>query len=260
MRRALLLAALLTGTVIAAPAAGAQTAPHLVATANGASARSSADEGEIQECTASGCTFAITAPARPPATWDGELPVSGRSVVDVAFGRPVELLGADVVDRQFTRLAGAAVEKVDDQHWRIVLPALAPPDRAALELRERWTGQDSRATYTVHRTDYVGVAAPAGLLGLTQRKRGGGPIADLDVRAPGLVDARLRFGRKTLGRRSSNFTAPRRLNLSVPLSAGARRLLAQRRRLLATLTLTVRPPSGEPLVVERQVALRAKPR
>jgi hypothetical protein len=263
LRRALFVVALLAAVLgsFAPPAAAQTSAPHVVASANGATARSSADEGEIQECRPSGgCTVGITAPARPPASWDGELPVSGRSVVEVTFARPVELVGASMVDREFKRLAATAVEKVDDQHWRVVLPALTAPDRFALQLHETWTGETERGRYTVYRTDYIGAAAPAGLLGLTQRRRGGGPVADLDVRAPGLVDARLQFVRKTLGRKSSNFAAPRRLNLSVPLSPGARRLLAQRRRLVATLTVTVRPPSGDPVVIERQVALRAKPR
>jgi hypothetical protein len=255
-------AALIASAVaLIAPAdAVGQSAPHVVATANGASARSSANEGEVQQCRPEGCTNALTAPARSPASWDGELPVSARTVVDITFARPVQLLGADVVDRELARLAAATVERVDDQHWRVMLPALAPPDRAALELHERWSGENEQGQFTVQRTDFVGVSAPAGLLGLKQRRRGGGPVADLDVRSPGLVDARLKFGRKTLGRRSANFAGPRRLNLSVPLSAGARRLLAQRRRLLVTLTVTVRPPSGDPLMIERQVALRAKPR
>ena len=258
MRAALLIAA---AVALLAPASAlAQVTPHVVATANGASARSSANEGEVQQGTPEGCTNALTAPASPPASWDGELPVSARTVVEVTFARPVQLLGADVVDRQLAPLAAATVERVDDQRWRVALPALAPPDRAALELHERWSGQNEQGEFTVQRTDFVGLSAPVGLLGLRQRKRGGGPVADLDVRSPGLVDARLKFERKTLGRRSANFAAPRRLNMPVPLSTGARRLLAQRRRLLATLTVTMRPPSGDPLVIERQVALRAKPR
>lgn len=258
MRAAALIAA--TVALVAPANALAQSTPHVVATANGASARSSANEGEVEQCAPEGCTRASTAPARSPASWDGELPVGARTVVEVTFARPVQLLGADVVDRQLAPLAAASVERVDDQHWRVALPALAPPERAALELHERWSGQNEQGEFTVQRTDFVGLSAPAGLLGLRQRKRGGGPVADLDVRSPGLVDARLKLERRTLGARSANFTAPRRLNMSIPLSRGARKLLAQRRRLLATLTITVRPPSGDPLTIERQVALRAKPR
>jgi len=255
-RLAALLIALLTLLVAAAPAA----AQHVVATANGATARSSANQGEILTCDAAGgCSSAITAPARPPATWDGELPVSRGTVIEVAFGRPVDLLAAHVVDRQFAAVGDATVERIDGSRYRVTVGA-SPPERAALRLLERWEGDDERGHHTVHRTDYVGLVAPASLLGVTQPRRGGGVVADLDARASGLVDARLHFGSRTLGQRSTNLAGPRRGTMSVPLSRGARRLLADRRRLKATLTLTYRPPSGDALTVERRVTLRAKPR
>jgi hypothetical protein len=243
-----------------APSASAQTAaPHVVASANGATARSSANQGEVVTCNGSGCTSAITAPARPPATWDGELPVSGRSVVEVTFGRPVELLAAEVVDRSLRRLSVASFERVDDQRWRVTLPA-AVPDDAALRLAQRWTVDSERGRSDVSRTDFVGIELAAVLGAVRQPRRGGGAVAAIELRAPGLVDARLASGRRTLGQKSRNFATGRRLNLSVPLSHGARRLLAERRRLRATLTLTVRAPSGDPLVLEHRVTLLAKPR
>jgi hypothetical protein len=45
-----------------------------------------------------------------------------------------------------------------------------------------------------------------------------------------------------------------------PTEQGAMRLLADRRRLKATLSLTYRPPSGDAVTIERRVTLRAKPR
>ncbi len=256
--RAVLLALAL---VLPAPAvAAAQSTPHVVASANGATARSSANEGEILSCGAGGCTAAITAPARPPATWDGELPVSGRTVVEVTFSRPVELLGAQVTDRSLQRVAGASVERLDDQHFRVALPAGALPDEGALELHEHWTGDNERGHYDVNRTDFVGIESVAAVSGVKQRSRGGGAVADVEARTSGLVDARLTFGKKTLGQKTTNLAAARTLSVSVPLSRGARRLLADRRTLKATLTITVRPPSGDALTLERRVTLRAKPR
>ena len=256
MRAALL--ALAIGLI--APASAVAQAPHVVASANGATARSSANEGEIISCGSGSCTSAITAPARAPATWDGELPVSGRTVVELTFSRPVELLGAEVANRSLQRIAVANVERVDDQRWRVTLPADAPPDEAALELHERWEGDDSRGHYTVTRTDFIGLEAPAAISGVKQRTRGGGVVADVEMRTAGLIDSRLAFGKKTLGQKTTNLAAPRTLRVSVPLSSGARRLLARRRTLRATLTVAVRPPSGDPLPVELDVTLRAKRR
>jgi hypothetical protein len=256
VRRAALAAAA-TVALLAPSAATAQT-PHVVASANGATARSSANEGEILSCNAMGCTAAITAPARPPAKWDGELPVSGRTVIDLTFSRPVEVLGAEVTNRFLQRIAVANVQRVDDQRWRVTLPADAPPDEAALALYERWEGEDSRGRHTVHRTDFIGLEAPAAVTRVKQRSRGGGVVADVEMRTAGLLDARLAFGKKTLGQRSTNLAAPRTLRVSVPLSRGARRLLARRRTIKATVTVAVRPPSGDPLPVERRVTLRAK--
>lgn len=258
MRRAALAAAALA---LLAPSAAVAQTPHVVASANGATARSSANEGEILSC-GSGrpCTAAITAPARPPAKWDGEIPVSGRTVVDVAFDRPVDLLGAEVVDRTFKRVAAASVQGVDAQHWRVILPAAKLPDQAALALYETWSGDDERGHYTVSRTDFVGTVGPAALASVKQRTRGGGAVAQVDARTAGLIDARLTFGKKTLGQKSTNLAAPRDLSLSVRLSSGARRLLAKRRVLDAKLTLTVRPPSGDPVTLVHSIRLRAKPR
>jgi hypothetical protein len=245
---------------LVAPASAVAQAPHVVASANDATARSSANEGEILSCDAMGCSSAVTAPARPPATWDGELPVSARTVVDVTFSRPVELLGAEVSNRFLQRIAVANVGRVDDQHWRVTLPADAPPDEAALELHERWEGEDSRGRHTVMRTDFIGLEAPAAVTRVKQRSRGGGVVAAVQMRTSGLLDARLASGRKSLGQKSTNLAGPRTLRLSVPLSRGARRLLARRRTLKATLTVSVRPPSGEALAIEQTVTLRAKRR
>jgi hypothetical protein len=242
-----------------APASAVAQAPHVVASANGGTARSSADEGEILSCDASGCTAAITAPARPPARWDGELPANNGTVVELTFSRPLQLLGASVVDRDLSGGGAAAVERIDDQHFRVTLKS-SVPDRAALELREMWTGEDAGKRFTVNRTDYVGLVLPAALRRAIQRRRGGGPVVDLEARSSGLVDMRLTLAKKTLGRRSVNLAAPRRLPLSLKLSRGARRLLADRRRIVPTLTLTFRAPSGDPLKFEQRVALRAKPR
>jgi hypothetical protein len=246
--------------LIAPASAVAQTQPHVVASANGATARSSANEGEILSCGPAGCTAAITAPARPPATWDGELPVSGRTVIELTFSRPVDLLGAEVSNRFLQRIAVANVARVDDQRWRVTLPADAPPDEAALELHERWEGDDSRGHYTVMRTDFIGLEAPAAVTAVKQSSRGGGVVADVEMRTAGLLDARLAFGKKTLGQKSTNLAAPRTLRVSVPLSRGARRLLASRRTIKARLTLSVRPPSGDALPIEQTVTLRAKRR
>jgi hypothetical protein len=120
-----------------------------------------------------------------------------------------------------------------------------------------WTGETERARYTVHRTDFIGLVAPASVLGVTQ-KPGGGPVFDVDMRAVGRVDARLTFGAKTLGSTSRTFGAPRRAGVGVRLSSGARRLLRKRGRLKATLTVTALPASGEPVRLERRVTLRAK--
>jgi hypothetical protein len=256
LRRAALIA---TTIALLAPSSAAAQTPHVVATANGATARSSANEGEVLSCGASGCESAITAPARPPATWDGELPVSTGSVIELTFGRPVELLGARVVLRDLTGGGSATVERIDDQHWRVTVSSTVP-DPAALELLERWEGDDSRGHYTVHRTDYMGLELAAAAGGVKQPHRGGGTVVSLDARAGGLVDARLSFGKKTLGQKSTTLATPRSLSLSVPLSRAARRLLAKRRVLDAKLTLTVRPPSGDPVALVRPVRLRAKPR
>jgi hypothetical protein len=247
------------GLALLAPASAAAQSgtPHVVASANGATARSSADQGEVVTCNASGCTSAITAPARPPATWDGELPVTGRSVIEVTFGRPVDLIAADVVDRSFQRVSTATVERIDAQHWRVALSAGSLPDEAAIRMLERWTVESERGRSDVTRTDFVGLESPAVLGTVKQPRRGGGAVAPVELRTPGLVDARLGVGKKTLGQKSRSFVA-RRFNLSVSLSSGARRLLAERRVLKATLTLTVRPPSGDPVVLERRVTLRAK--
>jgi hypothetical protein len=260
-RTARIAAATAAALALAAPAgAAAQAPPHVSATANGATAFSSADEGEILSCNTQGCTAAITAGAQPPATWNGELPVTGRTVIEVTFSRPVELLGAEVANRSLQRIAVANVERVDGQHWRVTLPADAPPDEAALELHERWEGDDDRGHHTVTRTDFIGIESPAVVTGVKQRSRGGGVVANVELRSPVLLDARLAFGKKTLGQKSANFAAPRTLRLSVPLSRGARRLLADRHKLKATLTISVRPPSGDALPVEHPVTLRAKPR
>ena len=257
MRAALLALAI---ALLAPAAAVAQSAPHVVASANGATARSSANEGEILSCNASGCTSAITAPAHPPATWDGELPVSARTVIELTFSRPVELLGAETANRSLQRIAVANVQRIDDQHFRVTLPADAPPDEAALELHERWEGDGERGHFTVMRTDFIGLEWPAAVSRVKQRSRGGGVVVDVTARTAGLIDSRLTFGKKTLGQKSTNLVAPRKLKLSVPLSRGARRLLAERRTLKATLAVTVRPPSGDALTIERRVTLRAKPR
>jgi len=242
-----------------APASAVAQAPHVVASANGATARSSANEGEIISCGPTGCTSAITAPARAPETWDGELPVSGRTVIEVTFARPVNLLGAEVSNRFLQRIAVANVERVDDQHYRVTLPEDAPPDEAALELHESWEGDDSSGRHnTVTRTDFIGLEAAAAVTNARQRRRGGGVVADVQMRTSGLLDARLEFGRKTLGQKSTNLASPRTLRLSVPLSRGARRLLARRHTLKATLTVSVRPPSGAALPIEQTVTLRAK--
>ena len=256
MRRAALAA--VTVALLAPSAAVAQT-PHVVASANGATARSSANEGEVLACDAAGCSSAITAPARAPATWDGELPASTGTVVELSFSRPLQLLGASVVNRDLTGGGAATVERVDDQHFRVIVKS-AVPDRAALELRETWTGEDSGKRSTVNRTDYVGLVLAASAGNSKQPRRGGGVVVPLDARAGGLVDAQLTFGKKTLGQKSTNLASPRSLSLSVPLSRGARRLLAARRVLDAKLTLTVRPPNGDPVALVRPVRLRAKSR
>jgi hypothetical protein len=259
LRRTALIAA--TIALLAPAPAAAQSPPHVVASANGATARSSANEGEIISCGAMGCTSAITAPARAPAKWDGELPASAGTAVELVFGRPVRLVGASVVDRNLRGGSGVTVERgTDDQHWRAVIGPGGISDAAALELRETWEGDDDRGHYTVSRTDYVGLRSIAAVSGVKQRSRGGGSVADVDARTPGLVSGRLKFGRKTLGQKSANLSVPRSYRLSVPLSRGARHLLAARRTLKATLTITVRPPSGNPVVLERAVTLRAKPR
>ena len=258
MRR--LASAAVAALALLAPAGATAQTPHVVASANGATARSSANEGEIINCGAAGCTSAITAPARPPATWNGELPVSGRTVVEVTFSRPVELLGAQVTNRSFQRVAGASVERVDDQHLRVTLPAGTLPDEGALQLFEHWTGDDDRGHYDVNRTDFVGIESVAVVSGVKQRSRGGGTVADVEARTSGLIDARLTFGKKTLGQKTTNLAAASTLRVSVPLSRAARRLLADRGKLRATLTISVRPPNGDALTLERQVTLRAKPR
>jgi hypothetical protein len=258
LRRVALAAA--AAVALLAPSAAVAQTPHVVASANGATARSSANEGEILSCDAAGCTAAITAPARPPATWNGELPASSGTVVEVTFARPVQLVGASVVNRDLAGGGPATVERgADDLHWRVTIGADVP-DRAALELRETWTGEDSGKRFTVYRTDYVGLESPAEVLAVKQPRRGGGPVVHLDARSAGLVDIRLKLGKKTLAERSTNLSKPRRGTMAVPLTSSAHRLLARRRRLVPKLSLTFRPASGDPVKFDIRVVLRARPR